>query len=131
MSPLFKLPTAGQRGVRLFNQGEYYRCHDAFEEVWQKKSGEERYYYQGLIQIAVALFKIKEEGNWRGAVALLSKGKNHLEAVDPARVELDLERLKSESGQILEKLKSLGPQRIGEIDNEKFPKLHYMEKPEK
>ena len=123
MSRLIKLPPAGRKGVERFNRGEFYRCHDAFEEVWQTKTGQERDYYQGLIQIAVALFKIKEEKNWRGAVALLIKGMGHLEAVDPLSVEIDIKLLVAQSKKILDTLKSLGPERIVEVDSAKFPKL--------
>jgi hypothetical protein len=119
------LPHDGKRGVELFNSGEYFKCHDAFEEVWKKTSGEERHYYQGLIQIAVALYKIREEQNWRGAVSLFKTGIGHLDGVDMAHVELDIERLKTESAEILERLEEIGPERIGEINQSEFPKLHF------
>ena len=126
MGHFMKLPPTGRRGVRLFNLGEFFRCHDAFEEIWQNKAGQERDYYQGLIQVAAALFKIKEEKNWRGAVTLLIKGIGHLEAVDPTSVEIDIKLLIAQSKKILDTLKSIGPERVGEVDSTKFPQLLFL-----
>lgn len=121
------LPHDGKRGVELFNRGEFFKCHDAFEEVWKNTKGEERHYYQGLIQIAVALYKIEEQRSWKGAVSLFKTGIGQLDGVDMAHVELDIERLKAESAIILDRLEEIGPERIDEIDVENFPKLHFRE----
>ena len=111
--------------MELFNSQQYFRCHDAFESVWMDKKGEERHYYQGLIQIAVAFYKIKEEQNWRGAVSLLRSGSHYLGSVNSENVELDISQLCDITNKILELLIELGPDRISEIDTQKFPQLKY------
>lgn len=55
--------------VELFNSREFYEAHDVLEELWLEWRGEERKYYQGLIQAAVALLHYMR-GNYTGARSL-------------------------------------------------------------
>lgn len=54
------------KGIQLFNEEEFFDCHDAFEELWTEVIGEERKFLQGLIQAAVALFHFGND-NFGGA----------------------------------------------------------------
>ena len=53
-------------GIRLFNEGLFFECHDVLEDFWTEQTCVERPVFQGLIQAAVALFHF-EEGNLGGA----------------------------------------------------------------
>ena len=53
-------------GIRLFNAGLFFECHDVLEDFWSEQVCPERPLFQGLIQAAVALFHF-EEGNLGGA----------------------------------------------------------------
>lgn len=44
-----------QEGIELFNAGRYFEAHEAWERVWLRSAGEEKLFYQGLIQAAAAL----------------------------------------------------------------------------
>ncbi len=59
--------------VRLFNAGDWYACHDGFEELWHETQGPCRKALQGVLQIAVAQLHL-ERGNVRGATVLLGEG---------------------------------------------------------
>lgn len=48
-------------GISLFNAGEFFACHDVFEDFWSELVGPERKFFQGLIHAAVCLFHF--EGN--------------------------------------------------------------------
>ena len=48
-------------GIRLFNECEFFDCHQVLEDLWQETLGPERKFYQGLIQAAVALFHFGNE----------------------------------------------------------------------
>lgn len=54
------------KGIRLFNEREFFECHDVLEELWTETVGEERRFLQGLIQAAVGLFHFGN-GNLGGA----------------------------------------------------------------
>ena len=55
-----------QEGIQLFNEREFFACHDILEEIWNETFGRERDFYQGLIHAAVSLFHF-EGGNLGGA----------------------------------------------------------------
>lgn len=55
--------------VELFNEREFYEAHDVLEELWIETEGEERLFFQGLIQTAVALHHYMR-GNYVGARSL-------------------------------------------------------------
>lgn len=76
-------PAALASGAELFNAGEYYRAHEAWEEHWLETGGSSRDFYKGLIQVSVALLHW-ERGNWSGAAKLHRSGSALLEPFAPA-----------------------------------------------
>lgn len=58
-----------REGLRRFNAGEFFECHEILEALWKPARGEDRLLLQGLIQLAVAVLKW-QRGNRRGAVFL-------------------------------------------------------------
>ncbi len=42
-------------GIDLFNHGEFFEAHEAWEEIWKNTAGRKARFYQGLIQAAVTL----------------------------------------------------------------------------
>ncbi len=82
-----------EASVALFNQGEWYACHDGFEELWHETLGESRPALQGILQVAVAHLHL-ERGNRRGATVLLGEGLGRLRRYGPMHLGLDLEQLR-------------------------------------
>ncbi len=117
------LPAAAEEGVRFFNQGLYFEAHDRFEEVWLERTGREKTFYQGLIQVAAGLYKacILNQG---GAVSLLAKGLAKLRSVRDLDTPIDLERLMAETGTLLARLEELGQAGIGAFDPAAAPRIH-------
>jgi len=68
------------RGAALFNEGEYFACHEVWEELWKHSIGEERAALQGLIQAAVAILHAAR-GNHSGAQSVYRKAKRNLAGV--------------------------------------------------
>ena len=79
-------------GLRLFNEEEFYECHDVLEDLWADIVGEERRFYQGLIQASVALFHFGN-GNLGGARKLYHSSRGYLEQYPSPYMDLDLESL--------------------------------------
>src|SRR6185503_8745564 len=65
------------QGVALFNQKEFFECHDAFEELWQEERSERRLFLQGLIQAAVGCHHLSN-GNTTGAISQYNKSLDKL-----------------------------------------------------
>ena len=82
--------------VRLFNAGEWYACHDGFEELWHETQGPCRKVLQGILQIAVAHLHL-ERGNRRGATVLLGEGLGRLQNAGLAQLGLDLDQLRQQA----------------------------------
>jgi hypothetical protein len=56
-------------GIALFNEREFFEAHEAWEDAWRMACGKKFYFYQGLIQCAVALEHYRRS-NPRGVVSL-------------------------------------------------------------
>lgn len=78
--------------IELFNAGDWYACHDGFEELWHETQGPMRPVLQGVLQIAVAHLHL-ERGNCRGATVLLGEGLGRLQNADPMALGLNLPSL--------------------------------------
>ena len=78
------------QGLRLFNEEEFFDCHDVLEELWSEVIGEDKKFYQGLIQASVALFHFGNE-NYGGARKLYSAAREKLEKYESPYMGIDLE----------------------------------------
>ena len=79
--------------IALFNQGEWYACHDGFEELWHETQGAVRPLLQGVLQVAVAQLHL-ERGNLRGATVLMGEGLGRLRRCGEQGLGLDLVALR-------------------------------------
>ena len=93
--------------IRLFNSGDWYACHDGFEELWHETAGPMRPVLQGILQIAVGQLH-HSRGNRRGAMVLTGEGLGRLRAADDQALELDLEALRASARRWLEALQGAG-----------------------
>jgi predicted metal-dependent hydrolase len=78
------------KGVLEFNQGLYFEAHESWEEIWREENGEERLFYQGLIQIAAGYLKW-EQGVLTGSVKLWRSGLEKLQPFRPLYLGIDLD----------------------------------------
>ncbi|NKQ34191.1 MAG: DUF309 domain-containing protein [Chloroflexi bacterium] len=109
------LPPLAQEGIELFNQGQYYQCHDALEEAWRQEKGPGRDLYQGILQIGVACYQILQE-NYRGAVKMFLRARQWLEPLPDQCQGVNIARLRANAAEIYDSLTDLGPDRIEEFD---------------
>jgi len=79
-------------GIRLFNEREFFECHDVFEELWTDTHGEERRFLQGLIQSAVGLYHFGN-GNLGGARKMYHAAVEKLRPYAPEYWGLNLRKL--------------------------------------
>lgn len=82
-------------GIRLFNEEEFFECHDVLEELWSEVVGEERKFLQGLIQAAVALFHFGNE-NLGGARKMYLSACEKLTLYGDTYMGIDLNRFLTE-----------------------------------
>ncbi len=82
-----------EEGIDLFNQGRFFECHEAWEEVWKRSAGPEKVFYQGIIQAAVAILHA-QRGNLEGAASLHEKSRAKLDELPPEHMNLALGELR-------------------------------------
>ncbi|PZU98456.1 MAG: DUF309 domain-containing protein [Pseudanabaena sp.] len=118
-----------EEAIALFNSGNYYACHDVFEEIWHNAWQSDRAFYQGIIQIAVGLYHLNNQ-NWHGATILLGEGTSRLPKYLPDYQTVDVESLLEDSLHILKSVQVGGedglPRILKSLENGdlKVPKIN-------
>src|SRR5712675_2331650 len=78
-------------GILLFNRGDFFEAHEVWEDLWAEGHGNERKFYQGLIQAAVGLCHFSN-GNLGGAIKLYRSSRDYMKDCGAAFQGLDLAR---------------------------------------
>jgi predicted metal-dependent hydrolase len=108
------------QAIREFNGREWFECHETVEDLWVGEEGEVRDFYQGIIQIAVAMHHWRN-GNFGGAVSLLKGGAGYLRHVSEACQWVDVAVLIAGADRMRTALEELGRERMAELDPELIP----------
>jgi predicted metal-dependent hydrolase len=119
------LPDLAQRGIELFNEGEYYQCHDDLEEAWMAEKGRIRDLYRGILQVGIAYYQI-QRGNYRGALKMLLRVRQWLDPLPPTCRGLNIDKLRRDATAVQEALTNLGPERIDEFDQSLFHPIELL-----
>jgi uncharacterized protein len=64
-------------GILFFNEHDYFEAHEVWEDLWSESHGQDRRFYQGLIQAAVGLYHFGR-GNLGGALKLYRSGYDYM-----------------------------------------------------
>jgi uncharacterized protein len=80
------------RGVELFNNGEFFAAHEVLEDVWRASRPEDKKFFQGLTQVAVA-FHHHSTGNLVGMQSVLRRAIENLEKFPLPSHRIDVEGL--------------------------------------
>jgi predicted metal-dependent hydrolase len=110
------------QGIREFNRGEWYECHETVEDLWIGEHGELRDFYQGIIQIAIALHHWRN-GNFGGAVSLLTGGCGYLRRVSDRCQWVDVCSLIADSEQMKAALEECGKEQMASLDPGLIPRI--------
>jgi uncharacterized protein len=90
-----------EEGIDLFNEGRFFECHEAWEEIWKRSDGEVKLYYQGLIQAAVAILHA-QRGNLEGARSLYEKASAKLAKIPHEHMGVAVGELRIELRQFID-----------------------------
>lgn len=110
------LPERAREGIRMFNEGQYYKQHDLFEEEWMETESPVRDLYRAILQVGVAYFQI-ERGNYRGAVKMLQRSVQWLVVLPDECQGVDVKKLREDSFRVRDELERLGEDRFDEFDS--------------
>lgn len=115
------------QGIEHFNVCDFFEAHEVWEELWTDYQGPLRKFYQGLIQVAVALHHFGN-GNIRGAKKLYHSSRAYLEPYRSVCEGLDLDKLLAEMERCFaEILASTEEYPQIEVDAEMIPEIHLID----
>jgi hypothetical protein len=115
------LPPGVLEGIQLFNEGEFYECHEAIEHEWHAERGPVRKLYQGILQIGVGFHHIRG-GNRRGAILLLTDGIDKVSNFLPSCRGVDTAALVTASTACLHAIEN-DPDAVASFDWSTVPKI--------
>jgi predicted metal-dependent hydrolase len=116
-----------QHGVDLFNEKEFFDCHDAFEDLWHEERGERRLFLQGLIQAAVGCYHLSN-GNVSGALSQYQKSLDKLTQYPESYLGLNVARLRTELAVCRAGAEAMFANgKSYEVDSRFFPTMHVSE----
>ena len=107
-----------QNGILLFNNCEFFQCHEVLEEAWTNEVGPRRLFLQALIHLAVGFYHC-ERANPADARSQLKKGIRKLALYLPSCEGIDTARLHREALAALERIEA-------GADNSIYPKIHFL-----
>lgn len=115
------------KGIEYFNECDFFEAHETWEELWTEYRGDARKFYQGMIQVAVALHHFGN-GNTRGAKKVYSTSCTYLQEYPSFYQGLDLEKFLNEyQACFAEVLESTEEIPHIDIDPELIPEIHLGE----
>jgi predicted metal-dependent hydrolase len=106
-----EMPDEFWTGVDQFNQQQYYACHDTLEALWIEADQADKGFYQGILQIAVALYHLSNQ-NWRGAVILMGEGIHRLHSYPPVYGGVNIESFVIQASHLHQWLQQLGAEQV-------------------
>lgn len=107
-------------GIALFNQREYFEAHEVWEDLWREADGNDRQFYQGLIQCAVSLEHMKR-GNASGARRLFQRCQKRLAPLPRVYMGLDIWSLMEATARAL--APGIDPPKEGTPDQVQWPMI--------
>ncbi|MGC1309186.1 MAG: DUF309 domain-containing protein [Phormidesmis sp.] len=128
-NPIPERPILFNRGVNEFNQGQFYACHDTLEAIWMEAEIAEKPFYQGILQIAVAFYHLRNL-NWRGGAILMGEGISRLRKFEPSHERVDVEALVDDAVAWLTLIQETGPDELATVMAElplPLPKIHQVD----
>jgi len=117
-------PNLYLEGLKLFNEEEFFECHEVLEELWTNIHDDSRKFYQGLIQASVALFHFGN-GNLGGARKVYLSSRKYLLAYGPEYQGLNLEKFLADMAFCFEELTESHetyPEHVA-LRDERIPKI--------
>ena len=77
-----------REGIRLFNDGQFFECHDILETVYQEADDTHKPFLEGMIQLAAAFRIFCDFGEIKGPVRMIYQALIRFENYQPAFLQI-------------------------------------------
>jgi predicted metal-dependent hydrolase len=112
-------------GLKLYNAGDYFECHEVLENAWRAEHGPIRELYRGILQVAVGYYHI-QRGNYVGALKMFKRCRRWLAPFPDSCQGIDLAELRRDMQAVEDAIVRLGPDRIAYFDPKLFKPVEYI-----
>ena len=82
-----------REGIGLFNEGRFFECHEALENLYYETDAVNKPFVEGLVQLAAALRIFADFGETRGPVRMVYQALIRLENYQPTFLEVRVDAL--------------------------------------
>jgi uncharacterized protein len=119
------LPELVIHGLELYNEGEYFEAHEVLETAWRAERGPVRELYRGILQAGVAYYHLLN-GNYTGALKMISRCRPWLEPFGDSCRGINLARLREDVNTVEAELLRLGPDGISRFNRRLLKPVEYQ-----
>ncbi len=113
-----------RKGLRLFNEKEFFECHEVIEDLWLETRDAYRNLYKGVIQAAAALYLFRR-GPQSGARGLYRSSIRYLKPYAPRALGLNVARLTQDMELYFRCFKNWDGKMKLHMPEKEIPKLDY------
>ncbi|MBX3002962.1 MAG: DUF309 domain-containing protein [Anaerolineales bacterium] len=114
-----------QRGIALFNAGQYWEAHEALESAWRDESGPARHLYKGILQAGVMYLQI-QRGNYIGMAKMHARCQKWLRPWPATCRGVAVEQLRQQVAAVMAHAQQLGPERLAAFDQRLFKPIGFV-----
>jgi uncharacterized protein len=97
-------------GLELFNNGHYWKAHEALEAAWRVEKGPIRELYRGILQAGVVYLHITRR-NFAGAVKVYQRSQKWLTLWPETCRGISVGQLQRDLTRAIREVQALGPDR--------------------
>ncbi len=113
------------RGIELFNAGNFWHAHEAWEQVWRRHHEDSRLFIQGLIQMAAAYHLMIEKRRYSGAISNFNKALRNLRLFEPTFFNLSVAEYVRAIERAKEEIRRLQNGEVTQIDQTLLPVISF------
>ena len=117
-----KAPPELYKAIEQFNSGQFWECHETLEGVWRNTPYPVRFFYHGIIKVAVGFHHLSRHNRY-GARLKLSEGVRLLRLFHPVTFGVRTGPLSRDASTWLERVESAGPLDWKELDGLSTPHI--------
>jgi len=121
-----KVHSEAVKGIKLFNNRQYWEAHEAFEHAWLDETGPARHLYKGILQVGVTYLQI-ERRNFVGMAKMYERSRKWLAPWPDKCRGIDVRQIRLDSATMVKAASNLGPNKLDKIDQSLFKAIVWSE----
>ncbi|MFQ6115491.1 MAG: DUF309 domain-containing protein [bacterium] len=111
-----------RKGIRLFNNGQFWESHEAWEKVWKRHPENSRIFFQGLIQLAAGLHQLQRR-IYHGVVKHYSNALWKLKPFQPEFLGVNVNHVVEKVEQGLDEIRRLRNNNLDQFNRDLIPRI--------